>query len=199
VTGISQVVDQAGRLELGDKLRVGALLLVRYCSFYRDPKFSRWFEREQQVLGRVVESAVHLVREGDLQVDFAELQQELDEVLEESDPEGPPFQAEIVDHMVFATEVLEYLREPADTGKLTAALERADELAEAHLEMSQEEEFPGSQDLVDFSALEDEARGLDVLATEDSGAALARSQRFAQAYADMVGAYYVNEDAGIFD
>jgi hypothetical protein len=199
VTEISQVVAQAERLDLGDKLKVGALLLIRYCSFYRDRKFSRWFEREQQVLGRVVESAVQVVRAVDGQVNFTELQQQLDEVLEESDPGGPPFQVEIVDHMVFATEVLEYLQEPTDASKLAAALERADELAEAHLEMSQEEEFPSALGLVDFPALEGEARGLDVLATEDSGAALARSQRFAQAYTDMVEAYYADEDAGIFE
>ncbi|MEU6773348.1 hypothetical protein [Streptomyces sp. NPDC046759] len=199
MTDIPEVVDRVSRLDANGKLMVGALLLVRYCSIHRDPKFSPWFEREQQVLARVVEVAKSLAR-GDVgHVDLEGLREDLDGALEASVPEGPAFQTEIVDHMVFATEVLDFLQAPDDASALTAALERADELAEAHVGMGEEDHLADSWDEVDLSALEAELRGLDAIASEDSAAVLARSESFARVYARLIEVYYTNEDAGIVD
>jgi hypothetical protein len=197
MTGISEVVEQAARLEPDVRLRVGALLLVRYCSFYGDSKFSPWFEQEQQALERVAEIAALITQGMVADVDLAGIRRQLDRALEESDPDGPPFQTEIIDHLVFATEVFDFLQAPQDVSALASALERADELAEAHSEMSQ-----GVGDIrqsADLSTLEDEARGLDVLPAEEPSASLARSQRFGHAYAMVIDSYYSNEDAGIRD
>ncbi|MFE7753330.1 hypothetical protein [Streptomyces sp. NPDC057428] len=197
MTEIPEVVDRVEELDEDGKLRVGALLLVRYCSIHHDPKFSPWFERERQVLARVVESARGVARGDARQVDLEELYEALEGALEASDPEGPPFQTEIVDHMVFATEVLDFLRAPDDADALNTALERADELAEAHVGMGEEDHLVADWHKVDFSALEEEARGLDAIASEDPLVAIARSESFAQAYARLIEAYYTDEDAGI--
>jgi hypothetical protein len=106
---------------------VGALLLVRYCDFHGDSGFSPWFERRGQVLARVTQGARAIFRR-EPGTALAELRAALQEVLEESDPDGRPFGAEIFDHLVFADEVLAFLLAPDEEGLLTRAFGWAEEL-----------------------------------------------------------------------
>ncbi|MFG3495384.1 hypothetical protein [Streptomyces sp. NPDC047928] len=193
-----EAVEQASLRDAGDRMRLGALLLVRHCGFHQDTKFSPWFEPSRLILGRVVEAAKAVHRDGDAHgADLAGLQAAVQEVLEESDPEGPPFETEIVDHLVFADEVLEFLLAPDEPELLGQALERADELAEAHEEMGREE-YEGSDDWepAPLFSLEAEARTLDVEGDPGSAAALARSEAFARAYAEVIEKCYSDDDAG---
>ncbi|WP_033817961.1 hypothetical protein [Kitasatospora sp. MBT63] len=197
MTGDQTAVEQTGYLDPARRLRAGALLLVRYCGIHSDPRFSPWFERERDVLAGVVETARAAVRGRAGRTDFEQLRAGLDDALESSDPEGPPFQAEIFDHLVFATGVLDVLRAPEDADALNCAPERADELAEAHDGMAQECGPAGGRGGAVLGALETEARRLDVSAGEDPVVALARSEEFAAAYARSIAAYYTDADAGI--
>ncbi|WP_037773749.1 hypothetical protein, partial [Streptomyces pristinaespiralis] len=130
-------VQQASLLAPQDRRRVAALLLVRYCGFLEDPKFAPWFERHHDALAAARDIALRICRQ-DGDTDRSEVSDEeldglrgrLEEVLEGSDPDGPPFETEVVDHLVFATEVLDALQEPEATEHLVHAFERADELAE---------------------------------------------------------------------
>ncbi len=134
-------------------------------------------------------------------VDWEEVRSELDEALESCDPDGPPFEAEIADHLVFATEVLDFLGAPPDDTEVIAhLLERADELAEAHDEMSREE-LPTGHELAstDFLDREARAREADSAAEFDRQAALERSEEFADLYARVIGESYSNEDAGMME
>ncbi|MCM2418124.1 hypothetical protein [Streptomyces sp. RKAG293] len=198
MTDISSVVRGVEGLEFDEKLRFGALLLVRYCNIHHDPRFSPWFEQDRDALARVSEVALKLARAETGQVDLDGPYEALDQALEASDPEGPPFEAEIVDHMVFATEVLDFLRDPGEVENLTCALERADELAEAHYEMIREV-ADADTELVDFSSMEAELRGLDMLAFMNPEGALVRSESFSQAYSSVIRSYYSDADAGISD
>lgn len=174
---------------------VVALLLVRYCSWHTDPKFGQWFGQARDALAQAT-SAAHTVLRGETP-DLASLRAELDEVLEACDPDGPPFEAEITDHLVFATEVLDCLLAPDDTDALAQVLEHADELAEGHDEMAREE-LPAGHELatVDFQVLESDAREADSEVTVDRRAAVQRSEKFADLYARVIGLSYSEEDAG---
>ncbi|MGA5583343.1 hypothetical protein ACPCIY_19795 [Streptomyces thermodiastaticus] len=195
--GDGQVLRVA-QLDGERKQLVGALLLVRYCGWHRDPKFQQWFGQARDALAHATSAARGILR-GE-SVDWEEVRSELDEALESCDPDGPPFEAEIADHLVFATEVLDFLGAPDDTEVIAHLLERADELAEAHDEMSREE-LPTGHELAstDFLDREARAREADSAAEFDRQAALERSEEFADLYARVIGESYSNEDAGMME
>lgn len=196
---IPEAVEHALRRAPDDRRKVAALLLVRYCDFHGDPKFTPWFERSGQVLAQVTRGARAIVRQEpgtEPGTEPAELKAALQVVLEESDPDGPPFEAEIFDHLVFADEVLAFLLAPDEAGLLTQAYERAEELAEAHEEMGRED-YPGDDwEPAELADLEADARTQDVRGDLDDGSALARSESFARAYAEVIEKCYTAEDAG---
>jgi hypothetical protein len=205
-------VQQASLLAPQDRRRVAALLLVRYCGFLEDPKFAPWFERHHDALAAARDIALRICRQ-DAATDRSEVSDEeldglrgrLEGVLEDSDPDGPPFETEVVDHLVFATEVLDALQEPEATEHLVHAFERADELAEARYDMGTEDYPGGEWEEVDFATLESEARTADIRSLSSAGpdgtgidvtAMLARSEAFARPYADVLARCYSNEEAG---
>ncbi|MFJ3337638.1 DUF6881 domain-containing protein [Streptomyces sp. NPDC086766] len=198
VQDMSEAQDQVARLAWLDeeKNTTVALLLVRYCSWHMDPKFGQWFGQARDALAQTT-SAAHSVLRGETP-DLASLRAELDEALEASDPDGPPFEAEITDHLVFATEVLDCLLAPDETDALVQVLEHADELAEAHDEMAREE-LPAGHELatVNFQGLESDAREADSGTPVDKRAAVQRSEKFADLYARVIGLSYSDEDAGV--
>ncbi|MGW2722750.1 hypothetical protein [Streptomyces sp. NPDC001492] len=136
---VAEAVRCAARLDRDDRVKVGGLLLVRYCSFLQDHRFSPWFEREREVLALVVQAGADFPRDGVDTVDLSGLKTLVREVLEDSDPDGPPFAAEIFDHLVFADEVLDFLGSPDELNFLTRAFERAEALAEGHEEMGRDD------------------------------------------------------------
>lgn len=166
--------------------RLGGLLLVRYCGFQGDARFSPWFGRQREALEQVARTARELVRGGGGREALERLRGVVDGALEASDPEGPPFEAEIVDHLVFATDVLDFLDEPDDGERLDHALARADELAGVRDEMAAE-----TGEASDFATWEADLR------RPDADAALARSESFGRAYAAVLRAYYTDADAGL--
>jgi hypothetical protein len=89
VIELPEAVGYASRRAPADRLKVGALLLVRYCDFHGDSKFSPWFERSGQVLAQVTRGARAILRQ-EPGTEPAELKAALREVLEGSDPDGPP-------------------------------------------------------------------------------------------------------------
>ncbi|MFJ8200159.1 hypothetical protein [Streptomyces sp. NPDC096152] len=196
---MSEAQDHVARLAWLDeesKNATVALLLVRYCSWHTDPKFGQWFGRARDALAQAT-SAAHAVLRGETP-DLASLRAELDEALEACDPDGPPFEAAITDHLVFATEVLDCLLAPDDSDALVQVLERADELAEAHDEMAREE-LPAGHELatVDFQGMESDARQADGGTLVDRRAAVQRSEKFADLYARVIGLSYSDDDAGV--
>ncbi|MGW1795481.1 hypothetical protein ACWCQN_05640 [Streptomyces sp. NPDC001984] len=203
-------IKQVSALSPADRSRVAALLVVRYCGFHGDPHFSPWFETHRDALAKVRELAVDICRQAlpgvaEVTREALEVVRELlDEVIEGSDPDGPPFETEVVDHLVFATEVLDFLLSPQETGALSYAFERALELAEARREMGEEDYPDNAWEPVDFEALEAAARHADIgelLAAEQEGIldpapTLARSEEFARRYADVIAHCYTDEEAG---
>ncbi|MFG2474263.1 hypothetical protein [Streptomyces fagopyri] len=198
MSSVSDDVMRVARLDDEARQVVGALLLIRYCGWHGDPKFQQWFGQARGALAHA-SSAAHGVLRGE-SLDLDGLRSELDEALESSDPDGPPFEAEITDHLVFATEVLDFLDALDDTEALTTAFERADELAEAHDDMAKEE-LPAGHELasVGFLGREANAREADSAVPLDSRAALERSEEFADLYARVIGLSYSDEDAGMAD
>ncbi|MPY56804.1 hypothetical protein [Streptomyces spongiae] len=193
---INEAVERASVRETDDLQRVGALLLVRYCSFYQDPKFSPWFEQSRMALASVVEAARSILSQGGGSIDLEEIKDSLSEVLEGSDPDGPPFETEIFDHLVFADEVLEFLQTPNRPALLSRAFEHAEELAEAHEEMGRAE-YPSSDwEPAELAAMEADARTRDMQEDFGGAVALTRSEEFAQAYAEVIEKCYTAEDAG---
>ncbi|MGR6968196.1 hypothetical protein ACU639_01005 [Streptomyces cynarae] len=191
-------LTRVARLDEAGKQSVAALLLVRYCSWHTDPKFQQWFGQAREALADAT-SAARAVLRGEAP-DLAGLREEVSEALEACDPDGPPFEAEITDHLVFATEVLDFLLAPEETDALAQAFERADELAVARGEMAQEE-LPEGHELatVDFEGLEADAREADSEVPLNQGAALQRSEEFADLYARVIELSYSEEDAGMSD
>ena len=169
---------------------MGALLLVRYCSFHRNENFSPWFERERKVLADITGHARALLENGGPKTNLTGLKDELKEVLEESDPDGPPFQAEVFDYLVLADEVLDFLLDPQDSVSLTQVLEHADELAEAHEELGREGYDGSDWEPAELLSLEAQARTLDTGGDVHSAAALARSADFARDYAQVLETCY---------
>ncbi|MCH5673868.1 hypothetical protein [Streptomyces gilvus] len=194
---IDEAVERAELLQSGDRMKVGALLLVRYCGFHRDRRFSPWFENERAALAQVAQAGVDLLREGVGATNPSELKVILRGVLEENDPDGPPFGAEIFDHLVFADEVLDFIGAPDDLDLLGRAFERAEELAEGHEEMGRDDWPTGDWEPVEFARLESEVRRLDVQGDLDASVALPRSEGFSRLYASFIAGYYSDEDAGI--
>lgn len=196
MSGVDDIASQVAQLDEGDKRAIGALLLIRYCGWYGDPKFEQWFVRARDAFVHVTSAAREVLR-GD-EVDLEGLRVEVEEALDASDPDGPPFEAEFVDHLVFATEVLDFLLATDESDALTQAFERADELAEAHDEMA-EEELPGGHELasVGFFRREADAREADSTVPLDRRAALVRSEEFAGLYARVIELSYSEEDAGM--
>lgn len=194
---IEEAVERAERLHGDDRIKLGALLLVRYCGFHRDHRFSPWFENERGVLAQVAQVGVNLVRESVGATALPELKVLLRGVLEENDPEGPPFGAEIFDHLVFADEVLDFIDSPDELNLLGRIFERAEELAEGHEEMGHDDWPKGDWEPVSFARLESEARRLDVQGDLDPSVALHRSESFSHLYASFIAGYYRDEDAGI--
>jgi hypothetical protein len=191
-------------LAVGDRQMVAALLLVRYCGFHRDPKFSPWFEGAREALADVVGFAGRLVRQNSSEA-LDGLREKLDRVLEDSDPDGPPFETEVVDHLVFATEVLACVATPDDVGVWQRAFGHADELAESHEEMGLEDYAGGDWEPVDFDRRESRIRSLDIRALTEARAAgtvveaeslLSRSEEFAAQYADVIEHCCTEEEAG---
>ncbi|TDC39743.1 hypothetical protein E1211_02950 [Micromonospora sp. 15K316] len=193
-----------------DRQRVAALLLVRYCRFQHDPKFFPWFEQQREALSRAVQRAEQFVLQDvtDPAVPATavrEVRDRLHEAIEVSDPDGPPFEAEIVDHLVFAAEVFDFIADPGKLGALRHAFERADELAEAMEEMGRED-FPcGEWEPVEFGRLETAARQADVRAFADAhhdevppdvDEIVGRSRSLADAYAEVVLNCYTDQEAG---
>ena len=195
--GMDDAVDCAARLDRDDRVKVGALLLVRYCGFHQDHRFSPWFENERAALAQVAQAGVDLLRGSGGEVNLSELRLLLREVLEESDPDGPPFGAEIFDHLVFADEVLDFIGSPDDLDRLGHAFERAEELAEGHEEMGRDDWPTGDWEPVEFSQMESEARDLDVQGDLDYSVALSRSEDFSRLHANFIAGYYRDEDAGV--
>ncbi|MCI3272555.1 hypothetical protein [Streptomyces cylindrosporus] len=194
---IEEAVEHAERLRGDERMKVGALLLVRYCGFHRDRRFSPWFENEREALARVAQAGADFVRGAGSATDLAELKTVLRGVLEENDPDGPPFAAEIFDHLVFADEVLDFIGSPDSMDLLGRAFERAEELAEGHEEMGRDDWPTGDWEPVEFARLESEARDQDVQGDLDPSVALPRSEAFSRLYADFIAGYYRDEDAGI--
>jgi hypothetical protein len=182
---VQEHVERVARLDGDGKRGVGALLLVRYCGWYGDRRFRPWFEQAGDVLERAAAAGRALLH-GEA-FDLEELRAELDVALESSDPDGPPFEAEITDHLVFATEVLDFLLAPDETDAASVAFERADELAEAHDDMAREE-LPEGHELAsaDFVARESAARDAETAQPLDRLSALARSDEFAALYARVI-------------
>jgi hypothetical protein len=107
MSGVDGMVWRVAHFDEGDKRAVGALLLIRYCGWHGDPKFEQWFSQSRDAFARVTSVAREVLRgEG---ADLEGLRGEIEEALEASDPDRPPFEAEFVDHLVFATEVLDFL------------------------------------------------------------------------------------------
>ncbi|MEU5789495.1 hypothetical protein ABZ754_17405 [Micromonospora purpureochromogenes] len=201
---------QASLLDTLARQSAAALVLVRYCNFHHDPKFSPWFEQHQEVLSRSVDLATRICRQGaerstEIEDDVAALRGSLGEVIDGSDPDGPPFETEVVDHLVLATEVLDFVAAPDELDELQEVFERAEELAEAAREMG-EADFPGGEwEVVNFIGLENEARQADLAelrsAQQDGrdpnpANLLSRSESFARQYADVIEKCYSDEDAG---
>ncbi|GHK05661.1 hypothetical protein SY2F82_74580 [Streptomyces sp. Y2F8-2] len=191
-------MTRVARLDEAGKQTMAALLLVRYCSWHTDPKFQQWFGLARDALADAT-SAARAVLRGEA-TDLAGLRVVLGEALEACDPDGPPFEAEITDHLLFATEVFDFLLAPEETEALAQAFERADELADAHGDMAREE-LPDGHELatVDFEGMEADAREADSEVPLDRRAALQRSEEFADLYARVIGLSYSEEDAGISD
>jgi len=187
---VPEAVAQAALRGDDERVRMGALLLVRYCSFHQNEKFSPWFERERQVLADIAGHAGALLETGGPRTNLTGLQDELKNVLEESDPDGPPFQAEVFDHLVFADEVIGFLLDPQDSVKLAQVLERADELAEVHEELGREGYDGSDWEPAELLSLEVRARTLDTGGDVHSAAALARSVGFARDYAQILEKCY---------
>jgi hypothetical protein len=196
MSGVQEHVARVARLDDEGKRRAGALLLVRYCGWHGDPKFRQWFGQSREALEHTAAAGRALLR-GEV-CDLDNLRAELDEALEAVDPDGPPFEAEITDHLVFATEVLDFLLTPEDGDASTQVFERSDELAEAHDDMAREE-LPEGHELpsVDFLSRESAVRDADTAEPLDRAAALVRSEEFAQLYAAVIQLGYSDEDAGI--
>ncbi|MFE9637197.1 hypothetical protein [Streptomyces sp. NPDC006463] len=193
MAGVSQVVAQISQLDAAGRRKAASLLVIRYCSFHGDPKFLRWFGNARIALSGAVDAAISIAQEGSLPEGFETIRDTIVSALEGCDPDGPPFEAEIADHLNFASEVFDYLADPEDSGMLAGVYERADELAEAHQEMGEEAE----RSVVDLYSLEGETRGTDALAGDLPDEAVARSQAFAHSYAEVIEHYYSDEDAGI--
>ncbi|MGW5046193.1 hypothetical protein [Streptomyces griseoluteus] len=198
MSSVSDDVLRAARLGDEAKQSMGALLLIRYCGWHGDPKFQQWFSQARDALAHASSAAYGVLR-GE-PVDLEGLRSELDEALEACDPDGPPFEAEIADHLVFATEVLDFLDAPNDMETLTTVFERADELAQAHDEMAAEE-LPEGHELAsaDFRSREASSREADSVTPLDRQAGLERSEEFADLYARVIGLSYSEEDAGMTD
>lgn len=198
MSSIHDQVMRVMRLDRERKQMVGALLLIRYCEWHRDPKFQLWFAQARDALAHATSAARGVLRGEAL--DLEGLRVELDEALEACDPDGPPFEAEIADHLVFATEVLDFLGVPDEADALSQVFERADELAEAREEMAVEE-LPEGHELasVDFLGREANAREDESAEILDRRAALERSEEFAGLYALVIGLSYSDEDAGMTD
>jgi hypothetical protein len=201
---------QASLLYTRARQSAAALVLVRYCNFHQDPKFSPWFEQHREVLSRSVDLATRICRQGaerstEIEDDVAALRGSLGEVIDGSDPDGRPFEAEVVDHLVLVTEVLDFVAAPDELDELQEVFERAEELAEAAREMG-ERDFPGGEwEVVDFVGLENEARQADLAelrSAQQDGRGLnpanlfPRSEFFARQYADVIEKCYSDEDAG---
>ncbi|MGN9917089.1 hypothetical protein [Micromonospora palomenae] len=103
-------------------------------------------EGAREVLSRSVDLATRICRQGaersiEIEDDVPALRGSLGEVIDGSDPDGPPFETEVVDHLVLATEVLDFVAAPDELDELQEVFERAEELAEAAREMG--ERLPG--------------------------------------------------------
>ncbi|MER6590906.1 hypothetical protein ABT214_03395 [Micromonospora purpureochromogenes] len=201
---------QASLLDNWARQSAAALVLVRYCNLHQDPKFSPWFEQHREHLSRSVDLATRICRQGtersaEIEDDVAALRGSLGKVIDGSDPDGPPFETEVVDHLVLATEVLDFVAAPDELDELQEVFERAEELAEAAREMG-ERDFPGGErKVVDFVGLENEARHADLAelrsAQQDGrhpnpANLIPRSESFARQYADVIEKCYSDEDAG---
>ncbi|SEN11409.1 hypothetical protein SAMN05216267_1001328 [Actinacidiphila rubida] len=193
---VSEVVELVLGRDVEERRRAAALLLVRYAGFHGDRRFSPWFPREQRVLGDVAQVARQVFAGHAPDARVADLKDVVQAGLEDSDPDGPPFAAEVFDHLVFADEVLAFLSCPENGEALARAYERAEELAEAHEEMGREGyEGEDGWKPAALGELEWAARTRDAQDALDN-VALDRSAAFASLYADVIARCYTDEDAG---
>ncbi|MFI6262923.1 hypothetical protein [Micromonospora sp. NPDC051006] len=208
MTDLEEDMRQASLLGPAGRQSAVALVLVRYFGFDQDPKFSPWFEQHREALSQVLAFGSRVHREaitgsGVSTEEVRPVRELVERVLEASDPDGPPFETEIVDHLVLATEVFDSLAAPEDLERLRRAFEHAEELAEASEEMAAESSSE-DEDAAEFLRLESEIRRSDLsearLAREvpgfDPELLLLRSEAFARSYAEVIANGYSDEEAG---
>ncbi|GAA3807125.1 hypothetical protein ACFS5L_42455 [Streptomyces phyllanthi] len=186
MSSIDEDLRQAESRSNEERLRIGALLLVRYCGFHHINGFTPWFEAQRDMLKAVSDVARVILDGRAAEVELADLRESLTAVLQENDPEGPPFEAEIFDHLVFADDVLDFLISPAELSKLSRALERADELAEAHEELGREEYGGENWEPAPLGLMESEARERDTRGELHDPSDLERSEGFSARYAEAI-------------
>ncbi|MBG6106075.1 hypothetical protein IW249_006489 [Micromonospora vinacea] len=208
MTNLEEHMRQASLLGFAARQSAAALVLVRYFGFDQDRKFSPWFEQHREALSQVRALGAHVYRWASAGIEvpteqFRQVREVVERILESSDPDGPPFETEIVDHLVLATEVFDYLAGPEDLDRLRRVFEHAEELAEAAEDMATDESSSEDAQVAEFRRLEGEIRLLDLSevrtaqeASDRDPVPLLRSEAFARIYADVIASGYSDEDAG---
>ena len=209
MTDLEDDMSQASLLGPAARQSIAALVLVRYFGFDQDPKFSPWFEQHQEALSQVLVGGSRFYRQTSTGTavsteEIRPLKNLVERALGACDPDGPPFETEIVDHLVLATEVLDYLSEPEDLERLERVFEHAEELAEAGEEMATNESLAEKGKAVEFLQLESEIRRSDLnemshaqeVTSFDPSPLLLRSETFSRRYAEVIASGYSDEEAG---
>ncbi|MEU5722821.1 hypothetical protein [Micromonospora sp. NPDC047738] len=209
MTDLEDDMSQASLLSPAARQSIAALVLVRYFGFNQDPKFSPWFEQHREALSQALADGSRFHRQAITGTaisteEIRPVRSLVERALGASDPEGLPFETEIVDHLVLAAEVLDYLSAPQDLERLERVFEHAEELAEAGEEMATSESMAEEGEGVDLLQLESETRRSDLnemreaqdLASFDPSPLLLRSQDFSRKYAEVIANGYSDEEAG---
>lgn len=179
--------------ERGPMFEFYALLLIRYCGWHADPKFSPWFEAHRDVMARAVAAATAVV-EGRSPAGLMQLRDDVEQILQGAAPEAGEFETAVVDHINLIFEALDFFGAPFDQERSVRVLDHADDLAASAEEMG-DEDYRGNWQHVGFAILEVRARTLGARRSS-LREALELTQHFSRLYADVIENCYTDEDAG---